>query len=234
MIEEIRKLLRLEEIDLRIREAQRELAAFPAEREAAEQAAAVDRQAIAAARALLEEREGVHRQLETELQDADQLVEKLDAQVYEVTSKQAMEAIQSELAAAKGRKSDLEDRTLEVLDALDEAGTGIEEAEKQERERTAERESAETARSARETELHATLESLETARAEAAGSVLAEALQRYEDSRRKAWPVLAKVETKSCPACRIVIGAQKWNEINVGTKLATCGSCHRILYGDKV
>ena len=194
----------------------------------------VDRQAIAAARALLEEREGVHRQLETELQDADQLVEKLDAQVYEVTSKQAMEAIQSELAAAKGRKSDLEDRTLEVLDALDEAGTGIEEAEKQERERTAERESAETARSARETELHATLESLETARAQAAGSVLAEALQRYEDSRRKAWPVLAKVETKSCPACRIVIGAQKWNEINVGTKLATCGSCHRILYGDKV
>lgn len=234
MVEEIRKLLRVEDLDRQVREANAELATFGPEREAAAKAVVADRQAVIAVEAVLDEREQESRELEVDLQDADQLVVKLDAQVYEVTSKQAMEAIQNELAAAKVRKSDLEDRSLEVLDAMELAATGIADAGALEAERAAERAAAEAARTARETALQQELERLGVARAAEAADVDKDVLRSYEAARRKAWPVLARAEIKSCPACRIVIPPQKWNEINTAKKIVPCGSCHRILYGDKV
>jgi predicted nucleic acid-binding Zn-ribbon protein len=234
VVGEVLKLLRLQKVDGRIREARDELATFGSQREAARAAAASNRAAVEAALAHSDEREQEHRRLETELQDADRLVEKLDAQVYEVVSKQAMDAIQSELEAGQTRKSDLEDEILEILDQLESASAAALSAEAVERDQAVERVRLEEARAAREVELGGNLERLDGERAQRVADVEAEVLRRYEDTRRKAWPVLALVETKSCPVCRIVIPPQRWNEIAVAKKLVTCVSCHRILYGEKV
>ena len=234
MVDEIRKLLCVEDVDRRIREASEELATFGPEREAAAQGAVADRAVVSAAEAVLAERDQENRVLEVDLQDVDQLVQKLDGQIYEVTSKHAMEAIQNEISAGKARKSELEDRILEVLDAMDVAASEISDAEGMETQRASERAGAEKERTARESELRQELEHLEAARRDEASGVEAEVLRKYEDVRRKAWPVLARLETKSCPACRIMIPPQSRNEIRTANKLVTCGSCHRILYGEKV
>ncbi len=234
MVDEILRLLRLQEVDGGIREAREELATFGPQREEARAAAASDRAAVEAAVANRDEREHEHRRLETELQDADRLVEKLDAQVYEVTSKHAMEAIQSELEAAQGRKSDLEDQILEVLDQIEEASAAALEAAALERDQAAERTRREEGRVAREAKLGAELERLAGERGRRGADVGAEALRHYEDASRKAWPVLIHAETRSCPVCRMVIPPQKWNEIGAAKKLVNCGSCHRILYGERV
>lgn len=234
MVDEILKLLRLEDVDGRIRNAQEELAAFGPEREDAVAGAASDRAEMEAAAEARDACENVHRHLETELQDADRLVEKLDAQVYEVTSKQAMEAIQKELGAAREKKSGLEDQILETLDQIEAASARVDEAGAVATDRAGEREREEAVRAARETAREAELEQLAAERATHGANVESDVLRRYEDARRKAWPVLARVEIKSCPVCRIVIPPQKWNEIGTAKKLVTCGSCHRILYGDKV
>lgn len=223
-------MLRLEESDGRIREGQAELASFPPQREEARSAATSDRAAVEQAEELRAEREREHRNLEAELQDADRLVEKLDAQVYEVTSKQAMEAIQSELVAAKQNKSDLEDRVLEMLEQIEEAGEAVEAAATHERDGSAQRALEADARESREKEVGADLERLADERAQRAAEIDAGVLHQYEGARRKAWPVLALASTKSCPACRIVIAPQKWNDLGTGRKLVSCGSCHRILY----
>ena len=234
MVDEVLKLLRLQEVDGCVREAREELATFGPQREEARAAVASDRAAAEAALATLDEREHEHRRLEAELQDADRLVEKLDGQVYEVTSKHAMDAIQSELEAAQGRKSDLEDQILEILDQIEAASAAVESAAAFERDQGAERARCEEARAAREVELVAELERLAGERAKREADVEAQVLRQYEDTRRKAWPILARAETRSCPVCRIVIPPQKWREIGALKKLVTCGSCHRILYGGKV
>lgn len=234
MVDEVLKLLRLQDTDSRIREAGAELASFGPEREEAEAAAAVDCAALEAAAAARDEREHEHRGLEAELQDADRLVEKLDAQVYEVTSKQAMDAIQSELEVGKHRKSSLEDQILEVLEVIEGATAACEAAVALEREKSEDRSRRAEARDARETALEVELERLAEDRTQRSGDVEAEALRHYEDARRKAWPVLAQVETKFCPVCRIVIAPQRWIEIGAARKLVSCGSCHRILYAEPV
>ena len=234
MVGEVLKLLQLQEVDGGIRGAREELASFGPQREAASAAAASDRAAAEAAVAHSDEREQEQRRLEGELQDADRLVVKLDAQVYEVVSKQAMEAIQRELEAGRSRKSDLEDEILEVLDQVESASAAVLGAEALERDQAVERVRLEEARAAREGVLGGDLERLAVERVQRGADVEAEVLRQYEDTRRKAWPVLALVETKFCPVCRIVIPPQRWNEIAVAKKLVTCVSCHRILYGEKV
>ena len=232
MIEEVLKMLRLQESDGRIREGQEELAMFAPQREEARSATASDRIAAEQAAEHHAEREREHRNLEAELQDADRLVEKLDAQVYEVTSKQAMDAIQSELEAGKHKKSHLEDQVLELLEQIETAADVVEAAAAHERDHNSQRALEAQARDAREKELGGELEQLAEERAQRATAVEAGALRQYEDARRKAWPVLALASTKWCPACRIVIAPQKWNDMGVAKKLVNCGSCHRILYRD--
>jgi len=230
VIEEIPKLLRLQEVDRRIRATREEAATFDPEREEARASAASEQAAVEAASQAHTEREQEHRRLESELEDEERLVEKLDAQVYEVTSKQAMDAIQSQIQAAKARKSDLEDEILEILDQVESALSTREAAVAFEQDQIAERLRLEDARASRELALADEAERLTEERAKRCAEVEAEPLRRYEDARRKAWPVVALAVTKFCPACRIVIPPQRWNELGLAKKFVSCGSCHRILY----
>ena len=233
MVEHFQILLRVQELDGQIRDAEQEIATFAPRRVEAGRLEAADAAAISSARAVAEERELEHRRLESELADADSLVEKLDAQVYEVTSKQAMDAIQNELRAAQTNKSQLEDRILELLESIETANQEVSDQETAASERAANhvREDEEMRR--REPELHSEIERRQADRAEAVGGLDRQVVRVYEEARRKAWPVLVHAEKKSCPACRMVIAPQKWVEIGLAKNLITCGSCHRILYGDK-
>jgi predicted nucleic acid-binding Zn-ribbon protein len=233
VVEHFRILLRVQELDGLIRGAEQEIATFAPRRVEAGRLETADAASASAAGAVLEERELEHRRLESDLSDTDSLVEKLDAQVYEVTSKQAMDAIQNGLQAAKAKKSELEDCILELLESIE-----VSEQEVAARETAAREHSADHAREGdemqrREPELRGEIEQRQADRAAKAGELDPQALRTYEDARRKAWPVLVQVEVKSCPACRIVIAPQKWVEIGRAEKLITCGSCHRIMYGEK-
>ncbi len=234
VVEEFQSLLRVQDLDGQVRDLEQEIASFAPRRVEAARAEAADAAAIESAREVSAECEREDRRLESELAVVDALVVKLDAQVYEVVSKQAMDAIQVEISAAQMKKSQLEDRVLELLDAIETATQELSDREVAARERASEhtREHEEMLR--REPELRGEIESLEARRAKEVAGLEPEMLRGYEEARRRAWPVLVHAEAKSCPACRIVIAAQKWMEICGARGLVTCGSCHRILYGDKV
>jgi predicted nucleic acid-binding Zn-ribbon protein len=233
LIEHFQSLLRLQEVDGRIRTAEEEIATFEPRRVEAVQAEARGQVAIEMANAALADREAEHRRFETELSDADARVVKLDAQVYEVTSKQAMEAIQNELGAAQVRKSELEDQILELLDAIEEATAAVAECGTAATTGQSEHTADDEAMKARAAELRKELDELGVRRQEELTGLDAEMVRGYETARRRAWPALVKVETKSCPACRMVIASQKWLLIGRADSLVTC-SCHRILYSEKI
>jgi hypothetical protein len=234
LVENFQALLRLQAVDGSVRTADEEIATFDPRRAEAAQGEAQDQAAIEVANAALSESEHEHRGLETELSDVDALVVKLDGQVYEVTSKQAMEAIQNELAAATERKSQLEDKILELLESIEEATQAVAEADAGATARADEHVTDDEAMTRREAELRKQLEDLGKRRTGALEGLDAGMVRSYEAARRRAWPALVRAETKSCPACRMVIAPQKWLEIGRAETIVSCGSCHRILYSEKI
>jgi predicted nucleic acid-binding Zn-ribbon protein len=232
--ETVRALLRLQQVDGRIRRAQEELDELARKRSLAVTARESERSAAEGARAPLEESERTHRQLEAELADVETALARLEAQVYEVTSKQAFESIQREVLHAREARSALEDRILEQLDAVDEARTRLTEAEAQRKEGSASGEAEAQAWDARERELRAEIARLEPVRVECASGVEDGALRHYDRIRARRWPAALLGEGDSCPGCRIVIAPQTRNDIRRGAAIIHCPGCDRILYGESV
>ena len=234
MIEAIQSLLRLQEVDLQLHAAGEELAAIGPRRVAAAAERARERLGVEEAEKALAEIEHRNRELEGELRDVEAVLEKLNAQVYEVTSKQALEALQKELSRAEGQKSDREDLILELLESIDSA-TGVLEAV-----RTTEREGKEAGAGEevelckREQECAADIERLEPIRSELASGVEAGVIRAYDRARRKRLPAVVFTEEKSCPICRMKLGAQMLIELRAADVLVHCGTCDRILFGEKV
>ena len=227
-------LLRVQELDLQIQAATDEVTSFAPRRADAVSARALQADAVATGTADLTEKAGRHRLLESELRDVETLLERLSKQLYEVTSKQALTALEHELTRARELQSSHEDDILELLETIDVAEAATGQAEQEQREGEAARVDGEAAMVARETELAQKIESLRAGRADRTTGLDAALLQDYEEARRKRLPALAYAETKSCPVCRMVIPPQRLVELREVRKLVDCVSCGRILYGEKV
>ena len=234
MIESIQALLRLQEVDLRLAAAREESERLPSERQAAAAERVRESAEVAVASEVLTREEQRHRQLELELGDVEALLEKLGLQLYEITSKQALEALESEVARARERKSSHEDAILDLLEKIDVARDELSRARASQTEGEKAGEASEANRIVREPELEEEIAGLEQTRRERAEGVDATAVAAYDHARRRRLPALVFVDTKSCPQCRIVIAPQRLLELRTARTLVNCGSCGRILYGDKV
>jgi predicted nucleic acid-binding Zn-ribbon protein len=234
LIEKIQRLLQLQEIDLQLHDAVLEVASFEPARTAAVSQRAAERAAIAVAEEVLSAAELRHRVLEGDLGAVEALLEKLNAQLYEVTSKTAFDALQSELSRSGSQKSDQEDRILELLDEVDTATATLDTARGAAEQGEAAGAEEEAARSKREQEMQAEITRLEALRVARAAEVDAATLSTYDRTRRKALPTVIFAPEKICPKCRMVISPQKLIDLRALAELVHCGSCDRILYGVKV
>jgi predicted nucleic acid-binding Zn-ribbon protein len=234
VIEILRALLRLQTIDGELQSSNEALALIARQREAEAAARSAESAAAEAAGAPVQEADKLHRQLERELADAELLLAKLEVQKYEVTSKQAFEAIEREIAQAAENKSSLEDRILEQLDVIEGvegALTSAEQAARQGEERGG---GAERAHADLEATQRAEIARLEALRAEQCAGIDAAALAQYDRIRATNWPVLLQVSEKTCPGCRVVLVPQKFNDIRKTQSIETCLRCGRILYAATV
>ena len=104
MIQSLRSLIEVHELDLELDRRNEELSALPGQREAAQAARLSGEESVASAKQALSETELEQRHLEGELSDQESLVERLEAQVYEVKTSEAYRALQTETAQAKQAK----------------------------------------------------------------------------------------------------------------------------------
>jgi predicted nucleic acid-binding Zn-ribbon protein len=234
LIEAIQSLLRLQEIDLQLHAANEELESFPPLRVAAAAQRASELADIATAEQFVADQERQHRALETELGDVEAVLEKLNVQLYEVTSKQALEAIQNELDRAGAKQSLHEDLILDLLEKIDSGNADIEAAQGVAHEGEAQGAVEEAAYAKREKELADEVARLTLLRVDRATGLDPKVIRAYDASRRKRLPAVVFAEAKQCPVCQMVISPQKWIDLAVANALVNCGSCDRILYGEKV
>ncbi|MDJ0852355.1 MAG: C4-type zinc ribbon domain-containing protein [Myxococcota bacterium] len=234
MIEGLRQLIDLQHLDEELFAAEEENKALPGRRqELAERREAVQAE-LEAARQVLRDLEAAQRRAETEVQDAQALLTRLEGQQFQVKSNDAYTALLHEIEQAKEAISAGETRILEAMEALDGARERVAEAEKQAESTLAGVAEQERAADEREKQLTARIAELGELRARKCDDVDAELLAHYVRIGKRRRPVLARVQKETCLGCRVKVPPQTQIELLRGDELMTCTTCHRILIHDRV
>ena len=231
MLEDLKRLIELQHVDLRLREVTHQIGQFPA------QLAALDKQLRDAHASQQARRDRLTQSLkdrkkfELEVQSLEERSRKLKDQLYEVKSNEAYRALQHEIESAEQETGAWEDKELEAMIAAEEFEKEMKAGEQQLKQIEAEcartREQAEAEQSARQ----AQAEELRTRQADLRGGIDAELLEQYDRiARAHGGVALAEAREEVCQVCLVRIRPQVFTELKRNDQIILCDSCHRILY----
>jgi predicted nucleic acid-binding Zn-ribbon protein len=229
VLEGLKQLIELQEIDDALASAEAEHARLPERR--AELAAALEEAttAVEAARQSLSEREAEQRRAEDAVQDQRALKARLEGQQHQVKTNEAYTALLHELAEAERAIDAGETRILECLDACDEIGRQIAAAEQRRAALQQRSEEEGRALDAREEQLSAQISEHRAARLALCEAMSGELIEPYEKVASRRRPAVVRVGEEICGGCRVHLPPQLQIELIRGERLITCSNCERIL-----
>ncbi len=220
----------LQTLDIRIDEnlrARRELEADLAN----DSSVAAARDQFKAAAGLAEELRARLRSLELEAKGIDDHIKQVDARLYggQVTNPKELSGLERDSQMLKRRKSELEDRMLEVMGELEMRETAASEQRRVLDRVAATRSDATVRDQARIEELEATASKLEAARAQLRSRISPADLQLYDELvRAKRGRAVARIKGDACSACGFGVPSGVASRARLG-ELSFCTNCGRIL-----
>jgi hypothetical protein len=171
------------------------------------------------------------RGIEKEIQELDSNIEKSSIKLSNIKSNKEYKAALKELEDLKQNKAITEDRTIQIMEEIEQLEGGRSENDQK---RAELRETFERDRTAIEKELEVlekTLADLETKRAEFHRIIDPDLLKRYLFlSERKEGQAIISVIDGVCQACYMGLPPQKFNELIKGHALMSCPNCNRLIY----
>jgi predicted nucleic acid-binding Zn-ribbon protein len=171
------------------------------------------------------------RSLEWEIEDISGKQANFEKNLYSgrIRVPKELTSLQQEVAALKGRRSQLEDRSLGLMEQIEASRAAVARLK-------ADLERVETAWRARQAELGSGIEverqvlaGLARKQQDMAGSIDSAALQTYRALRKQKGSAVARVEQGICRGCRISLPSSELQRARGGS-LVQCSSCGRILY----
>lgn len=229
MLDGLRELVLLSRLDAELAKLVAERTALPGKQAACAEERVTAQQRLESAREAAVEAEQAQRRAESQAQDHEALLTKLEGQQHQIKTNAAYTALLAEMEQARQAISDAETRVLEAMEVIEESRTGLQAQEAQVRgvlERIdAQERDYESRGKALETEIGV----LQGRRGELATGIEAALLARYEKIASRRSPAVAIVSGEICQGCRVGIPPQLFIEILKGEVLVTCGSCMRIL-----
>ncbi len=229
----IKHLIELQTIDLRLHELRELLRGFP--RRLVEVEARVEgaRKQLASAKEALITSLKDRKRYEIDVEQWKEKARKYKDQSYEVKTNEAYKALQHEIQNAEAEMAQAEDRLLERMVAGEEYERQVKAAERALKEIAA---AAESDRQKLQTEQAAAQKELatdEALRGQAVAGVSEELLDHYERiARRHHGVALAEVREETCTLCRVRVRPHVYQELRreESQEIFHCESCTRILY----
>jgi hypothetical protein len=228
---DLKAVIELQQLDLRIAELNAQIEALPREIQALEAQLQEFIHAHEERKQRLADNQKERRDLEGEIQVIRTKITKHKDQLYEVKTNEQYRAMLREIEGEEKKISEIEDRELEkMLEA--------EQLEKHIREAAARLES-EKARVAGEVERLKALrqtdvderDRLVARRKELEAAMARRVLETYESIRKTRRGVaVAAVREGFCTACNVRLRPQVYNEVLTNEGIHTCDNCDRILY----
>jgi predicted nucleic acid-binding Zn-ribbon protein len=228
---QLRPLIDLQALDLRILEIIEQQRKIPQQIDATEAPLKESRRRMedssASAEALVKDR----RSLERDLEAHEAQVQKLRGRLAELKTNKEYQAHLFEIEMANKKKSEMEDHILSLMDRIEKAQQDIKQAQTSVAE--AERAFGESQKTleALSDRLAAELAQLEEKRTDLTSLLNKDMLDRY--SRLKAMRkdlALAPVRSGICFGCRLQLPPQLVAEVKRSDSLLSCSYCNRILY----
>lgn len=125
MSEVVEKLLAVQDVDMRIREIEKELKDIPARKDLELTRLNEHKEALEKAEADLKSAQAEVNQMELETSTRKEKISKLRAQQFELKTNEQFRAMEDEIKGAEKEISEIEDREIELMDAVESARSAL-------------------------------------------------------------------------------------------------------------
>jgi uncharacterized protein len=228
---ELETILRVQTLDLRIAEFEKEIAALPRHIAEIEKALEVHNRRLEADRAALAANQRDRKRIEDDNKVQEQKISKLRDQMMQAKTNEQYRAFQHEIDYCQNEIRKGEDRILDLMSEAEALEGNVKRAEtslRKEREDVEREKSRARDRSAEDERF---LREAKTERAELFGG-LSDRVKKAYDRIRKKWKGVAVADATDgrCSACNISLRPQYYQDLKTSDQLMLCESCGRILY----
>jgi predicted nucleic acid-binding Zn-ribbon protein len=228
---ELEQLLVLQDRQQKIKQIETEIETVPLQRKSLEAQLAAS---VAGVEALKQKNRHVEmdrKKLELDVGTRAETIARLKTQQYQTRKNDEFQAIGHEIERYENEIRKIEDEELELMVQADTIKVDLAEEEKKAgvvRESIARQTKDLEAKSAT---LQAQLEELSTERAEIAGKIDEDLLNRFERLfKSKGDAVVVALEHEVCTGCHMKVTTQTAHRVKAGKEIVSCENCGRILY----
>ena len=234
MIEQLKELKRLQDVDVKIITMQDEKQRLPEELSQETQALEDCKLVLAQIEGELKDMQVLHKEKEVALQAKEENIKKLQGQLYQVKKNDEYRALENEIASNKADNSIIEEEILKLFDSLDEKKNEVQ-LKRQDVEVSENKLKAkEIEVKERISQLDSEVETFNQERSKIAALIDKKVVVVYDRiiQSKKAQLALVSVKDSACQGCFMHVRPQLVNEARLGKNLTFCEYCARILYVD--
>jgi predicted nucleic acid-binding Zn-ribbon protein len=228
---DVKAILRIQSLDLRGAELEKEISALPKHIAQIEKALDSHLRKLDVDRAALAGNQRDRKRLDDDIKVQEQKISKLRDQMLLAKTNEQYRAFQNEIEFCQKEIRRFEDRIIELMseaETLDKNVKAAEAALKQEKDHVEQEKERARSRTATDQKF---LAEVKEERAGLVASIDPKLLQQYERIRKR-WNGVAVAEATDgrCAACQISLRPQYFQDLKKAERLITCESCGRILY----
>ena len=174
------------------------------------------------------------RKHESEIATIDARRKSEEGRMYSglIRSEKELEALRHEIGSLKGRKADLEEALLEIMEQVEDLESLVETLKARHQELTASVAELTAARDTAATDIDAELNERRAERERSTAGIPDEVLEYYDDLRaRKDGVAVAELQGRTCAGCRLELTQIELEDMRRDAEhsLAKCEQCGRIL-----
>jgi predicted nucleic acid-binding Zn-ribbon protein len=232
---ELHALLELQKKDLTLLQLKKEAGEIPNRQQAIRDTAAQAEQAHEAALKAVKDCEAAIRQVELDVEAAQEKVNKYKNQQMEAKTNEEYKAFKKEIAMAGEQVTGMEDRELEEMARLETAKAEVEVTKRKVEAARAVVESDLKALDTRLETIRSTFADIKADREEMAVKVDPEIRDLYMGMlTKKQEAVVVAIQQDSCGGCHMKVSPQNLHDAHSGQKWTHCSFCGRILYDPNI
>jgi predicted nucleic acid-binding Zn-ribbon protein len=228
---QLRTLIDLQALDIRIAGLEADLARLPREIEAVHAAVEESRKAVESTRARLDTARKSQRAREKDLEDNRMKRQKFEGQLYQVKTNKEYSAVLAEIEEVKQEKARIEEEILNLMEMGERLAAEVKELEARFKSREAQGRGEETALVEKLRGVEVDLAHVRSERADVSRGLPATILADYDKLLRARGTAIVEVAKPNfCGGCRVTITPQRLQELRQQSALIHCESCGRYLY----
>jgi len=231
MLQDLKLVIRLQEVDNRLRDFAREIASLPKHIATIEARLVSHERKLEAGRAALAGNQKERKQCEIEIQAQEQKISKLKDQMLQAKNNDQYRAFQNEIEFCQNEIRKAEDRILELMNESEPLDKNLKAAEAALKAEKLEVEAEKAQARERTAADQKAAQDLNMERAAIVAQIAPSAHRNYERIRKgRSGIAVAEAMEGRCSACHMGIRPQLFQDLKRGDQMVTCESCQRILY----